>query len=102
MRVFNSDVFKGASFQTDDENIDTLTARDPVVQAWQSRKIMLDPGIMDRSFSEDATAVNFYIHGMTGVDKLHARGIFGKGVTIAVVDTGIDYNHRAVSALSNK
>lgn len=36
---------------------------------------------------------------MTGVDKLHAAGILGKGVTVAVVDTGVDYMHRAVSFL---
>lgn len=32
-------------------------------------------------------------HNMTGVDKLHDRGIKGKGSIIAIVDTGVDYNH---------
>ncbi|KAH7313963.1 peptidase S8/S53 domain-containing protein [Stachybotrys elegans] len=35
-------------------------------------------------------------HVMTGVDKLHAEGITGKGVTIAVLDGGIDYHHPAL------
>jgi len=30
---------------------------------------------------------------MTGVDKLHAQGFTGKGIKIAVLDTGIDYTH---------
>ncbi|KAI9166301.1 Minor extracellular protease vpr [Paramyrothecium foliicola] len=30
---------------------------------------------------------------MTQIDKLHAQGITGEGITIAVVDTGIDYRH---------
>lgn len=30
---------------------------------------------------------------MTGVDKLHNEGHFGKGITVGVIDTGIDYNH---------
>ncbi|KAH6906334.1 peptidase [Coprinopsis sp. MPI-PUGE-AT-0042] len=32
-------------------------------------------------------------HILTGVDKLHARGIFGKGIKVGVLDTGIDYTH---------
>ncbi|KAI9147013.1 peptidase [Paramyrothecium foliicola] len=32
-------------------------------------------------------------HSMTGVDRLHSAGIFGKGVKIAVLDTGVDYYH---------
>lgn len=28
-----------------------------------------------------------------GIDKLHERGITGEGVKVAVLDTGIDYNH---------
>ncbi|KAF8149470.1 pyrolysin [Crassisporium funariophilum] len=32
-------------------------------------------------------------HVLTGVDKLHAQGIFGKGIKIGIIDTGIDYTH---------
>ncbi|KXN90803.1 Minor extracellular protease vpr [Leucoagaricus sp. SymC.cos] len=32
-------------------------------------------------------------HFMTGVDKLHAQGIRGKGIKIGIIDTGIDYTH---------
>ncbi|PWN51539.1 subtilisin-like protein [Violaceomyces palustris] len=34
--------------------------------------------------------------GMTGVRKLHAEGIEGKGVKIAVIDTGVDWTHPAL------
>ncbi|KAK0527070.1 hypothetical protein OC835_005089 [Tilletia horrida] len=34
-------------------------------------------------------------HIMTGADKLHNEGIFGAGVKIGVVDTGIDASHPA-------
>lgn len=78
------------------ENIDSLSAREAVSQAWISKKIMLDPAVPSRAFSEDAAGTNYSIHHMTGVDKLHAAGILGQGVVVAVVDTGVDYTHRAV------
>ncbi len=33
---------------------------------------------------------------MTGVDRLHAKGIMGKGVKIGILDTGVDYRHPAL------
>ncbi|KAK2616739.1 hypothetical protein QQS21_000351 [Conoideocrella luteorostrata] len=41
-------------------------------------------------------------HVMTQVDKLRAKGITGKGVKIAVVDTGIDYKHPALGGCFGK
>lgn len=35
-------------------------------------------------------------HTMTGVDRVHAAGIKGKGVKIAVLDSGVDYYHPAL------
>ncbi|KIY47274.1 pyrolysin [Fistulina hepatica ATCC 64428] len=35
-------------------------------------------------------------HIMTGVDKLHAEGLNGKGISIGIVDTGVDYTHPAL------
>ncbi|KAK0526066.1 hypothetical protein OC834_004941 [Tilletia horrida] len=36
-------------------------------------------------------------HQMTGIDKLHREGIRGKGQTIGIIDTGIDYTHPALN-----
>ncbi|KAM3529795.1 hypothetical protein MY4038_005246 [Beauveria bassiana] len=35
-------------------------------------------------------------HVLTQVDKLHAEGLSGNGIKIAVVDTGVDYTHPAL------
>ncbi|KAJ1303089.1 hypothetical protein OPQ81_011290 [Rhizoctonia solani] len=35
-------------------------------------------------------------HVMTGVDKLHAEGVLGKGIKIGIIDSGIDYTHPAL------
>lgn len=35
-------------------------------------------------------------HSMTGVDRLHQAGIRGKGVRVAVIDTGVDWRHPAL------
>ncbi|KAG6108398.1 hypothetical protein E4U14_003676 [Claviceps sp. LM454 group G7] len=44
----------------------------------------------------------FSPHVMTQVDKLRAKGITGKGIKIAVVDTGIDYLHPALGGCYGK
>ena len=56
-----------------------------------------------RDLEKRATTYNyandtFSTHVMTGVDKLHAKGYLGKGMTIGVIDTGIDYTNPALNS----
>ncbi|KAG6133306.1 hypothetical protein E4U12_002843 [Claviceps purpurea] len=44
----------------------------------------------------------FSTHVMTQVDKLRAKGITGKGIKVAVVDSGIDYLHPALGGCYGK
>lgn len=47
-----------------------------------------------QKIKQRATDDNFYsLHAMTGVDKLREEGFTGSGVRVAIIDTGIDYNH---------
>ncbi|KAG6305678.1 hypothetical protein E4U45_008487 [Claviceps purpurea] len=41
-------------------------------------------------------------HVMTQVDKLRAKGITGKGIKVAVIDSGIDYLHPALGGCYGK
>ncbi|KAF9882212.1 subtilisin-like protease [Colletotrichum karsti] len=41
-------------------------------------------------------------HVMTGVDKVHAKGIRGEGMRISVIDTGIDWKHPALGGCFGK
>ncbi len=63
-----------------------------------SRPVPIVESIMNLSeFVEEAeneTAKDqFPPHVMTGVDKLHAEGYTGAGVSIAVIDSGVDYRY---------
>ena len=57
----------------------------PAQTVW--RPIFDDLGFENKPGDSDST------HKMTGVDKLHAEGIFGKGIKIGIIDSGVDYTH---------
>ncbi|KAK7997300.1 hypothetical protein PG989_005340 [Apiospora arundinis] len=94
LKTFASDVFTGLSVETED-NVNSLQANNEVRGSWPIGRLQLAP-IVPTSFSEDAAAQNYSVHNYTGVAKAHAAGIFGKGVTVAVVDTGTNYYHEAL------
>ncbi|OHW92565.1 serin endopeptidase [Colletotrichum incanum] len=96
LKSFNSDIFWGLSVESDINNLDTLKNVGEVVEAWPVKTYRLAPVISQASFSDDATAKNWSVHFSTGVDKLHEAGVLGKGVKVAVIDSGVDYRHSAL------
>lgn len=94
LRNFTSNLFQGASFDVanyDIHTIEDLKSRDNVKNVWPARYLKL--------FDYEASPAAFSIwnpHSFTGVQALHDRGLTGKGITVAVVDTGIDYSHPAL------
>ncbi|KAK8097110.1 peptidase S8/S53 domain-containing protein [Apiospora kogelbergensis] len=93
----SSAVFQGLSVETNEDNINSLQqAFVEVTKAWPISRIKLAPSTPQAAFSDDAAAANYSVHQWTGVDKAHAAGIFGKGATVAIVDTGTDYTHPAL------
>ncbi|KAK2022798.1 subtilase [Colletotrichum zoysiae] len=94
VKEFASDVFSGASIETDTFTIDTLQALPDVLNVWVNQQVKLDPIEPMAAAPEDAPT--YTTHNATGVSKLHALGIFGEGVKVGVVDTGIWYKHPAL------
>ncbi|KAG5913572.1 hypothetical protein E4U61_006752 [Claviceps capensis] len=54
------------------------------------------------AFRAEGEPDTIFPHVMTQVDKLRAKGITGKGIKVAVVDTGIDYLHPALGGFCGK
>ncbi|KAH7324633.1 minor extracellular protease vpr [Stachybotrys elegans] len=96
LKKIKSSIFSGVAIETYHQNTDSLEQSPSVVQAWRSHRIKLLPNMDVTQFSDGIEAHNYSVHGMTGVDKVHAAGILGKGAKVAVVDTGVDYNHPAL------
>lgn len=99
----SSDVFTGVSINTD-ASIDSVASIAGVLNVWPVQTIKLPDLPLRRPIpsppSNRAPPVvtsNYSTHGMTGVDKLQAKGIKGSGVVVGIVDTGVDYLHPDVS-----
>ena len=119
-------LFHGASFRvpnatTAADHADLLAAlrtRGQVRAVWPLRTVALDVGTpaphevpggsgpvtttifpapgLGRRDVPGAQADRFSPHLMTQIDRLHARGLTGKGFRIAIVDRGVDYTHPAL------
>lgn len=99
LKELRSSIFSGISVEVLHHSPESLQEIPQVAQAWRSHQIKLMPNVEVTAFSDGLEPANYSVHAMTGVDKVHEAGIFGKGVTVAIVDTGIDYNHPAVSSV---
>lgn len=98
LKEFKSDIFSGVTIESETgETPEILQTISSVSTAWKSNLIKLMPTVQMTEFSDGLPATtNYSVHGMTGVDKLHDAGIFGKGAVVAIIDTGVEYTHPAV------
>ncbi|KAH7317027.1 peptidase S8/S53 domain-containing protein [Stachybotrys elegans] len=111
--ALSSSLFRGMSFRVDNtqelnetersilslSNVKKLwpvqiTPRpnDQVIWVADSQTVPLDLSRKRQAPVENA----FSPHVMTQVDRLRAEGYTGKGIKIAVIDTGVDYTHPAL------
>ncbi|KAK8076725.1 hypothetical protein PG994_003997 [Apiospora phragmitis] len=123
MSMGSSKIFNGASFKVldsaghDAPKLMDLIATKPAVKAiWPVRTVTLDVGKTEEPKTptapspsaqkrQDSHATDdddssspdtFMPHLMTQIDRLHALNITGKGFSIAMMDSGVDYTHPAL------
>jgi subtilisin family serine protease len=94
------DVFQGLAVETEIDNVDTLSKFRGVTNIWPMKTVPLSSAVQRAKAAFEPRYHNYSMHQWTGVDQLHVQGIRGKGATIAIIDTGVDYTHEAVGRLS--
>ncbi|KAL7951248.1 peptidase S8/S53 domain-containing protein [Trichoderma barbatum] len=92
------DLFDAMVIETEVDNVDTLSAVPGVANVWPMKTVPMASAMQRVKAAPESKNHNYSVHQWTGVDQLHAQGIRGKGVTIAMIDTGVDYTHEAVVA----
>lgn len=99
IHTFESAIFSGAAVEADNRTEVELLALPQVARVWRNKLVFLEPSNDTETFSDDANSANYTSHHLTKVSGLHEAGIKGKGAKVAIVDTGIQYTHPAVSYL---
>ncbi|KEP46704.1 minor extracellular protease vpr protein, partial [Rhizoctonia solani 123E] len=100
-KEYSEDFFTGAAIKLARSSDLVKLAEANGVQSITPIYLHSPPKLSSRQVTERGTTApkdTFSPHVMTGVDKLHAEGYFGKGVKIGIIDTGIDYTHPALGA----
>lgn len=97
----SSSVFIGASFHlSNSEELSSISVHPAVSNIWPVSVYPRPSPRIDSVINVSNSRINaerftsrdtYTPHTMTGVNKLHNQGFNGKGVIIAIIDTGIDY-----------
>lgn len=93
---FNSQIFHGASFDLKNSSVESIAeieALPEVEKIWSAALFTVPITSAAKVESEFPT---WNPHNDTNVALAHARGYLGQDVVVAIVDSGIDYNHPAL------
>ncbi|KAH6707554.1 peptidase S8/S53 domain-containing protein, partial [Leptodontidium sp. MPI-SDFR-AT-0119] len=101
-------VFVGLSLSLHGGDVQALKDLKNVAAVWPVKTVPAPSAALPRDFKKGGANVARadsplpYItgdldvnrpHAVTGVDKVHAAGIKGKGIKIGIIETGVDYRH---------
>ncbi|PFH46579.1 hypothetical protein AMATHDRAFT_7647 [Amanita thiersii Skay4041] len=99
-REFNSEeLFMGATVTVEDPRDLAAIENSPGIHRVEPLRILVRPrSEMSIPLARWGPGPNdplnaLSAHEMIGADKLHAKGITGKGIKIGIIDSGIDYTH---------
>ncbi|KYK56818.1 subtilisin-like serine protease PR1C [Drechmeria coniospora] len=73
-----------------------IAAAKPSVEWTGNKKTKKGSSELRKRGNATSTADTYSPHVMTQIDKLRAKGLTGKDIRIAIIDSGIDYNHPAL------
>ncbi|CAE6531335.1 unnamed protein product [Rhizoctonia solani] len=102
-KEYFDDIFTGAAIKLASHSDLVKLAGANGVQSISPIRLHPPPKLSHKQAMEGTTGITaskdtFSPHVMTGVDRLHAEGYFGKGIKIGIIDSGIDYTHPALGA----
>ncbi|MBV7509525.1 protease inhibitor I9 family protein [Bacillus sp. sid0103] len=90
--------YNGLSMTLPADQVKLLLESDVVQAVYKNQTFTVDPIVdpikqdlptdVDREITTSVESIPYF-----KIDKLHKEGITGEGVKVAVLDTGIDYNH---------
>ncbi|KAF6838423.1 subtilisin-like serine protease pr1c [Colletotrichum plurivorum] len=93
---FNSQIFHGASFDLKNSSVESINEIEalPEVEKIWSAALFTVPITSEAKVESEFPTWN--PHNDTNVALAHANGYLGQDVVVAIVDSGIDYNHPAL------
>lgn len=86
-------VFNGISLKINSSDVEKLLDSGEVQKVWLDQEVKIDPVIEKESKSNNKKETRVDSVKQIEADKLHKKGITGKGVKVGILDTGLDYNH---------
>ncbi|KAJ1930663.1 hypothetical protein IWQ60_000060 [Tieghemiomyces parasiticus] len=89
-------LLKGASIQVDDKHVDSMASFNNVNATWPLRLTSLSHDGAGGDKATPLPPLKMLAHDYTGVGRLRSeKKLTGKGVKIGIIDSGLDYKHRA-------
>ncbi|WP_339149029.1 MULTISPECIES: S8 family serine peptidase [unclassified Sutcliffiella] len=86
------EAFNGVTVNLPASDIPKLIKSKAIKNIWENETIQLELPENKEKMVQQAYDGKHPLE-LTGVNKLHEKGLTGKGIKVAVLDTGIDYHH---------